>query len=801
MNYKLLLGFSLVLISANLAYLIAVNLISESIDILYQYGLLLSTSIAIGVLSYFYYQAWQLTQQLEQQLEDYANQPSSRRVLLQTKENTEPVIANNQYKSSQTSDQFLVNYFPEFLCIKDHECRWLAANYDYLSIFNLEQADYWGRTDQELATIYPQSNVLELKTSAIQDKSAWHQRCKLTETRKISTAGKNDTSWVLTRTPIFDRHQNKLKLLITGHFVTEDANSTSKLARVADAFNEGHLSFAFLDSNFFITDINAPFSELTGYSADEVDGKSLAIVIDGRFEISHTEFFRDKNKQCWSNELRCKRKDGTIFPLKLDITAITKNNKAVIYFASLLDITRQKQVEKRIMQLSYYDDLTGLPNRVMFFDRLSRVVSAPVEKNNFAVVVFIDLDRFKAVNDSLGHDAGNNVLKEVGKRLVSLLKKGDLIARFNGDEFAILLANETSYQHATYSATLLAGKIIQLLSSEFSLYYNQKLRQVFVSASVGLAVYPEDGISAEVLLKNADIAMYKIKREGGNGYQFYKKNSAISAQERLDLEADLRKAMSRNELQLYYQPQYGAISREICGAEVLVRWFREGKMIPPDYFIYIAEETDLIVEMGHWILRTACQKMKQWLAAGYPLPRVSVNVSARQFNDTNFLKYVENALADTKLEPHYLELEITESTLVGDIKRIELQLHRLKKMGIHIALDDFGTGYSSLSYLKNFPIDMLKIDKSFIMEMTKDSKDAQIAHAIIEMGHSLGQKIIAEGVETEEQLMYLAHRGCDIIQGYYFSVPLSSDKMTALLRNEAEGQGIGAKRKAKNLFE
>jgi diguanylate cyclase (GGDEF)-like protein len=437
----------------------------------------------------------------------------------------------------------------------------------------------------------------------------------------------------------------------------------------------------------------------------------------------------------------------------------------------------------------------------MFVDRLSRTVSTPVVENNCAVVIFIDLDRFKAVNDSLGHDAGNILLKETAKRLFSVLKKGDLAARFNGDEFAILLLNEPSYQQAVYSATLLAEKVIKVLATQFSFYHQQQQRQVFVSASVGLTVYPEDGTSAEALLKNADIAMYKAKREGGNNYQFYKKNSTISAQERMEIETDLRQAMVRGELQLYYQPQYEAISREICGAEVLIRWLRHGKIVPPDYFIYIAEETDLIIEMGLWILRTACQKMKQWLVAGYPLPRISVNVSARQFTDVNFLKNVATALTDAQLEPRYLELEITESMLVGDVKRIELQLNRLKKMGVHIALDDFGTGYSSLSYLKNFPIDMLKIDKSFIMEMTKDSKDAQIARAIIEMGHSLGQKIIAEGVETEEQLMFLAHRGCDIIQGYYFSLPLESDKMTALLRNELEGRNIEQRRKTKNVFE
>ena len=310
-------------------------------------------------------------------------------------------------------------------------------------------------------------------------------------------------------------------------------------------------------------------------------------------------------------------------------------------------------------------------------------------------------------------------------------------------------------------------------------------RDIFITASIGIALYPEDGTSAEMLLKNADMAMQEAKRQGRNNYQFYRKDLADEAGNRLLTELNLRKALERGELQLYYQPQYYASSRAIFGAEVLIRWLHivdsRTQMIPPDYFISIAEESGLIVEIGAWILRTACVQLKQWQDQGYSLKQVSVNVSARQFLDDNFLETVKQALLDAGLNPESLELELTESLLAGDLKKIELQLNRLKKMGIKIALDDFGTGYSSLSYLKNLPIDVLKIDQSFIREMTMGSKDARLASAIISMGHSLGQKIIAEGVETEQQLEYLTRRGCDIIQGYYFSPPLPVDKMTAIL--------------------
>jgi EAL domain-containing protein (putative c-di-GMP-specific phosphodiesterase class I) len=291
------------------------------------------------------------------------------------------------------------------------------------------------------------------------------------------------------------------------------------------------------------------------------------------------------------------------------------------------------------------------------------------------------------------------------------------------------------------------------------------------------------------------------KKAGRNNYQFYRKDYSAAIRDRLSIELNLRKAISRNELQLYYQPQYLAKDRLLCGAEVLIRWFREvngqTEIVAPNFFIPVAEDSGLIVEIGKWILRTSCKQMKCWLDEAIPLPQLSVNISARQFSDPDFLDIVENALCESSLPPEYLELEITESMLIGDIKRIELQLNRLKKMGIKLALDDFGTGYSSLSYLKNFPVDVLKIDQSFIREMSHDSRDANIARAIIEMGHSLGQKVVAEGVETEEQLHYLVRRECDIIQGYYFSPPLSGEKMGDLLRNQINKIG---RPKTKSLF-
>ena len=333
-----------------------------------------------------------------------------------------------------------------------------------------------------------------------------------------------------------------------------------------------------------------------------------------------------------------------------------------------------------------------------------------------------------------------------------------------------------------FFSSLIADKIIKSLAQVFAI----KRHEIFVGSSIGISIFPEDGTSSEELLKHADVAMYEAKNKGRNNYQFYKKEFSIASQGRLALENDLRKAIDKGELQLFYQPQINAQSKRVSGAEALIRWFHDphvkNKIIPPDYFIPIAEETGLIIEIGKWILETACYQFKTWLNAGLSIPQISVNVSARQFMDDGFMQSVEDALNKAELEPKYLELEITESMLAGNLDKIELQLKRLKKMGIKIALDDFGTGYSSLSYLKKFSIDILKIDQSFVRELTIDSKDASIACAIIEMGHSLNQKIVAEGVENETQLMFLCERKCDYIQGYYISKPLPVFKMTTFLQ-------------------
>ncbi|MGR9044964.1 MAG: EAL domain-containing protein [Gammaproteobacteria bacterium] len=676
----------------------------------------------------------------------------------------------------------MIENLSDFLCIKDAKDRWLIASPTYLKLFDIKGNDYIGKTDLELCEL-PGINLNALRISAGMDKKAWNSGKPV---RDVITfpCGDDEVTLDLVKTPVFDVKNRKYRLFMTGHLVPNQFALESRIF-TAIFFNSPQ-AFVLFDSDMRIKRINASFTHLTGFTEDQALNQPLSLFCsDGgskhHFDSEIINFFKFNTDNLWSSEINCRQQNDENFLARLIISPITIENSIDLshyFFANVIDITQQKIDEKRIMQLAHYDDLTGLPNRVMFCERLAQFFSAAKRHKLHTVIMFLDLDRFKAVNDSLGHQAGDDLLKEVAQRLLEQTRKEDIVARFSGDEFAIMLLNEQSHEKAIYSVSIVAQKVINILSQKF---YIQR-QDVFIGVSIGIAIYPEDAENVEGLLKHADIAMYEAKKQGRNNYQFFHKKFTAEAQDKRKMEVDLRNALLKNEFRLYFQPQYLTRNRKIWGAEVLIRWFQnQTKMVPPDYFIPVAEDTGLIIPIGTWIVESSCNQLKKWLDDGFNIYQLSVNISARQFMDPNFIDVVEQALIKSELAPHHLELEITESMLIGDIKKIELQLNRLKKMGVKIALDDFGTGYSSLSYLKNFPIDILKIDQSFIKEMSPHSKDAQIACAIIDMGHSLGQKIVAEGVENETQFNYLSHRNCDIIQGYYFSPPLPLHEMNKLL--------------------
>ena len=441
----------------------------------------------------------------------------------------------------------------------------------------------------------------------------------------------------------------------------------------------------------------------------------------------------------------------------------------------------RKRIQEGLSYLAQYDSLTGLANRNLFRERLGRALIRVDRNKSLVALMFIDLDRFKNINDTLGHDAGDELLIEVSKRLEKCTRDGDTVARLGGDEFTVILED---IKHVD-DAAIIARKILVAMEPAIKL----SGYEVFVTPSIGITIYPLDDTSVNNLLKNADTAMYRAKERGRNGFQFYTAGMNTRTIERLELEAGLRRALKNNEFVLYYQPKIAIDNRQIIGAEALIRWqYKKLGLIPPLKFIPIAEETGLIVPIGEWVIRTACKQIASWQEAGFSDLRMAVNISARQFKDSDIAKVVLDAVIQTNIEPQHLEVEITESMLMEDTSINISALKELKEHGVHISIDDFGTGYSSLSYLKRFHINALKIDQSFIRDLTTDSDDAAIASAVIALGQSLRLTVVAEGVETEEQLIFLKTHGCHEAQGYLFSKPLPAEDFAQLLQEEKASQ-------------
>jgi diguanylate cyclase (GGDEF)-like protein/PAS domain S-box-containing protein len=443
------------------------------------------------------------------------------------------------------------------------------------------------------------------------------------------------------------------------------------------------------------------------------------------------------------------------------------------------DVTPRKEAEARIQYLASHDSLTGLPNRVMFGELLNHVLAASKRNQRQFAVLFIDLDRFKFINDSLGHEAGDTLLREVATRLKDSLRASDIVARLGGDEFVMLLQDLRGVEQAGRIARKLLSAVIKPLVIQ-----GQECR---VTASIGISVYPNDAHDETSLMTHADIAMYHAKEEGKNNFQFYDGRLETLSLERLTLETRLRRAIERNELSLHYQAKLDLASNAIAGVEALLRWnSAELGAVSPAKFIPVAEETGLILGIGKWVLRNACAQSVAWQRAGLPPVRVSVNLSPRQLSDADLLDEVRAVLADTGLQPDLLELEVTESSVMHNVERALQVLGSLKAMGVRLAIDDFGTGYSSLAQLKRFPIDTLKVDRSFIRELPADTEDKAIAEAIIAMGKTLSLTVVAEGVETPEQKAFLRERACDQMQGYHFSKPIAADAFAELLRTHKQ---------------
>jgi diguanylate cyclase (GGDEF)-like protein/PAS domain S-box-containing protein len=532
-----------------------------------------------------------------------------------------------------------------------------------------------------------------------------------------------------------------------------------------------------------ITYLNLVAETMTGWCREEAIGRPLAEVfriVDGgtrKTARDPMEMAVEQNRTVGLT-LNCVliRRDG--FESAIEDSAAPIHDRvgriigAVIVFH---DVSAARVMSHQMTHSAQHDVLTNLPNRMLLNDRITQTISLARRQNRPFAVLFLDLDHFKYINDSLGHSIGDQLLQSVSKRLLSTVRGSDTVSRQGGDEFVILLSE---IAHPVDAATS-AKKILLSLSAPHSVG-GQDLN---IDSSIGISIYPEDGKDAETLIKNADTAMYHAKESGRYNFQFFKREMNLKAVERQSLESSLRRALVQKEFLLHYQPKVNLASQKITGVEALIRWQDPDRgSVPPCQFVPVAEDCGLILPIGSWVLHEACRQAREWQDAGLPFKRISVNVSAPEFRAETFLAGVRNSLRETGLEPRYLDLELTESVLMQHADLSAVKLHALKTLGVHVAVDDFGTGYSSLSYLQQFPIDILKIDKSFVHKITADSDDSSMVSAIIGMGKNLKQRVIAEGIETHEQLAFLQARHCAEGQGYLFSQPLPADQLAELLR-------------------
>ncbi len=577
---------------------------------------------------------------------------------------------------------------------------------------------------------------------------------------------------------------------------SELSEANKHLSLQAAALKAAANAIVITDFHGTIIWVNRAFTAMTGYGQEEIVGKNPNLLNSGEQpESYYAELWSTiLSGKVWKGEIVNRRKDGTTYTEEMTITPVsledTGNPTNTYFIAIKQDITQRKAAEKQIQFLAYYDALTGLPNRTLLQDRLSKALAGARRRKDKVALLFLDLDGFKTINDSLGHSVGDLVLQEVAERLKRFAREQDTVARVGGDEFLIVL---TAVKDAA-DAAVAAERLMHAMTVELVI----QGRSLSISCSIGIGIFPEHGTDGETLIKNADAAMYCAKESGCNSFRFFSEGMNAEAMERLTLEHGLRLALEKRELFLVYQPQMDIATGKTTGLEALLRWQHpELGLVRPDKFIRIAENSGLIIPIGEWVLRTACSQARKWQDEGLLAVPVAVNVSAVQFRQEDFCELIGRVLWETGLAPQYLEMELTESLLLSNAHVTLSVLQNLRAMGLKLAIDDFGTGYSSLSYLRQFPVSKLKIDRSFIRDVAVNPDDAAITTAIIGMAKSLNLKVIAEGVEDEAQMSFLRARQCDEIQGYYFSKPLAVEKVAdklrgdhpeALVRTQASGE-------------
>lgn len=526
------------------------------------------------------------------------------------------------------------------------------------------------------------------------------------------------------------------------------------------------------DANVQIVDCNQAYTDITGYSLGEVKGKDPNVTSSGRHDKAFYQSMWDSINSTgnWVGEIWDRRKNGEVYPKLLSINTVTNDlDELTHYIGVFSDISHIKETEQKLEELAFTDSLTGLPNRQLLHNRLEYDLSIAHRQKSSIALIFIDLDHFKKINDTHGHQIGDELLYEIAQRLKSCVRETDMVARLGGDEFTIILTNISSYK----SVTDIAKKIIALINKPVRLHSNE----LFVGASIGISIYPDDSTNKETLIRNADSAMYHAKDNGRGHIQFFNEEINLRNQKRNVLENNLKRAIANQEFELYYQPQIDTLTQKVIGSEALIRWNDPEKgLISPMDFIPIAEENGTILNIGKWVFQQVCKQLRYCMDNNLPMIRTAINLSAVQFKDEGMVEVIVSALKKENISTNWIELEITESAIMEHADETVAILERLRAIGIRISIDDFGTGYSSLAYLKKFPFDKLKIDREFIDGLPEDQNDLILTNTIINLAHSLEIDVLAEGVETIEQVDLLNQKGCHFVQGFYYSNPLPADE-------------------------
>ncbi|MEH6627952.1 MAG: EAL domain-containing protein [Motiliproteus sp.] len=590
---------------------------------------------------------------------------------------------------------------------------------------------------------------------------------------------------LISNTRIVNQDSKTTGFLSVGFDITQRKHAEDRLDLAQKVIQSTSEGIVITEPSGTVVDVNPAFLEMMGYCREEVIGKNPRMWQSGRHDKA---FYRDMWKLLlldgfWEGEIWDRRKDGGVFPKWLSVNAIKDSDGNILNFVSIsTDISEQKAAEKKLENLAFYDPLTQLPNRTLFKDRLEHELLAAKRFDRQLGLMFLDLDRFKKVNDTLGHDVGDQLIEQVARKLEHCLRESDTVCRLGGDEFTVILTEV----HTPEALGHIAQNIISALNHPFML----KNQEVFISTSIGIAVYPDDGNDFSTLTRNADIAMYQSKEAGRDTYRFFTADMNLRNQARVAIENDLRKALDNDEFEVHYQPIVELKGLQPLGIEALVRWRHpKNGLVMPQQFISIAEETGLIIPLGEWVMKTACRETKALQRQGWSDLKVSVNLSGRQFQEPGLVTTITDILTESGLSADSLELEITESMIMLDVDDAVATMKRFNDHGLKISIDDFGTGYSSLSHLKKFPLHTLKIDRSFICDLSEDSDDAAIVDTIISMAKTLNLRVTAEGVETAEQLAFLQQRACDFVQGYYFAKPLPLEELVNYLSNDNNIRG------------